>query len=82
MDPGEAALLSPFQGDPIVMHVNQGLRASLRDALTPTLAIHVPHQVRDKLQPGSSHLRDFWMPVEDPVFSGDQVRHDGQNVPS
>jgi hypothetical protein len=21
---------------------------------------------------------DYWMPVDDPVFSGDQVRHDGQ----
>jgi hypothetical protein len=22
----------------------------------------------------------YWMPVDDPVFSGDQVRHDGQQV--
>jgi hypothetical protein len=24
----------------------------------------------------SSYFSTFWMPVEDPVFSGDQVRHD------
>ena len=28
-------LLSPFQGDGFIMKRNQGLRASLRDALTP-----------------------------------------------
>jgi hypothetical protein len=27
-------------------------------------------------EPESSAFTMFWMPVEDPVFSGDQVRHD------
>jgi hypothetical protein len=27
-------------------------------------------------KPESSDFSTFWMPVEDPVFSGDQVRHD------
>jgi len=27
-------------------------------------------------KPESSKFNGFWMPVEDPVFSGDQVRHD------
>ena len=38
--------------------------------------IPAPHVIRDKLQPESSKFIDFWMPVEDPVLSGDQVRHD------
>jgi len=28
-------------------------------------------------KPGSTLFKTFWMPVEDPVISGDQVRHDG-----
>jgi len=27
-------------------------------------------------KPESSNFNAFWMPVADPVFSGDQVRHD------
>ena len=27
-------------------------------------------------KPESSEFNMFWMPVEDPVFSGDQARHD------
>jgi len=39
--------------------------------------IPAPHFMRDKLQPESSTFNYFWMPVADPVISGDQVRHDG-----
>jgi hypothetical protein len=39
--------------------------------------IPAPHGMRDKLQSESSNFSKFWMPVEYPVFSGDQVRHDG-----
>jgi hypothetical protein len=36
------------------------------------------------LDPESSAFQAlrFWMPVEDPVFSGDQVRHDRQRLTS
>ena len=30
----------------------------------------------DRRRPESIDFKRFWMPVEDPVFSGDQVRHD------
>jgi hypothetical protein len=33
------------------------------------------HSFRRK--PESSNINMFWMPVEDPVLFGDQVRHDG-----
>ena len=42
----------------------------------PFPVLPAPHQVRDKLQPESSNFNVFWMPVADPVISGDQVRHD------
>ncbi len=35
---------------------------------------HVSMSFRRK--PESSKFNDFWMPVKDPVLSGDQVRHD------
>ncbi len=33
----------------------------------------IPGRVREE----SSIFNDFWIPVEAPDFSGDQVRHDG-----
>ncbi len=39
------------------------------------VAKHVFMSFRRK--PVSSKFDDFWMPVEDPDFSGDQVQHDG-----
>ena len=35
--------------------------------------IPAPHQVRDKLQSESSKFNTFWMPVADPVISGDRA---------
>ena len=35
--------------------------------------IPAQHQVRDKLQPESSDFNTFWMPVADPVISGDRA---------
>jgi hypothetical protein len=40
----------------------------------------IPDRVREESSPAEAGLKVFWMPVEDPVFSGDQVRHDGSRT--